>query len=112
MTYLEGKIFVTLRDVKYFPDNCANLFKLIKALKKVLKVLNDGIIVRLINKHVKLATDRVINAFDCCITAVVIKSNLLIILIMYSLMSRLVMKGFIILIIYIDFLGTAVKKHS
>jgi hypothetical protein len=48
------------------PSLCANLFSWNKALKKGFKVSNEGIILSLTNKHVKLTFDRVINAVDGC----------------------------------------------
>jgi hypothetical protein len=71
---INGKKFtVTLNDVKYMPSLCVNLFSLSKALKKGFKVGNDGIVVSLNYKHVKLTFERVINATDGCVTGVLMK---------------------------------------
>jgi hypothetical protein len=65
MTQVNGeKLTVTLNDVKYVPSLCVNLFSLNKALKKGFKVSNDGVVISLIYKHVKLTFDRVIYATD------------------------------------------------
>jgi hypothetical protein len=69
---------ITLNDVKYVPSLCVNLFSLNKALKKGFKDSNDGVVVSLNFKHVKLTFDRVIHATDGCVTEVLmepIKSN-------------------------------------
>jgi hypothetical protein len=50
-----------------------NLFSLNKALKKGFKLSNDGIIVSLNFKHVKLTFDRIINATDGCVTGLSMK---------------------------------------
>jgi hypothetical protein len=67
------KFTVTLNDVKYVPSLCVNLFFLNKALKKGFKVSNDGVVVSLNFKHVKLTFDCVINATDGCVTGVSMK---------------------------------------
>jgi hypothetical protein len=51
-----------------------NVFRLNKALKKGFKVSNDGFVVSLNFKHVKLTFDRVIHATDGCMTGVQMKS--------------------------------------
>ena len=74
VTQINGdKFTVTLNDVKYVPSLCVNLFSLNKALKKGFKVSNDGVVVRLNFKHVKLTFERVINATDGCVTGVSMK---------------------------------------
>jgi hypothetical protein len=60
------KFTVTLNNVKYVPSLCVNLFSLNKSLKKGFKVSNDGVVVSLNFKHVKLTFDRAINAKDGC----------------------------------------------
>jgi hypothetical protein len=75
VTQINGEKFtVTLNDVKYVPDLCVNSFSLNKALKKGFKVSNDGVVVSLNIKHVKLTFDRVINATDGCVTGVSMKT--------------------------------------
>jgi hypothetical protein len=64
---------ITLKDVKYVPSLCVNLFSLNKALKKGFKVSNDGVVISLPYKHVKLTFDRVIYATDGCVTGVLMK---------------------------------------
>jgi hypothetical protein len=64
---------VTLNYVNYVPSLCENLFSLNKALKKGFKVSNDGVVVSLTYKHVKLIFDCVINATDGCVTGVLMK---------------------------------------
>jgi hypothetical protein len=73
-TQINGEKFtVTLNNVKYMPSLCVNLFSLNKALKKGFKVSNDGVVVSLNFKHVKLTFDRVFNAMDGCVTGVSMK---------------------------------------
>jgi hypothetical protein len=67
------KFTVTLNDVKYVPSLCVNLFNLNKALKKGFKVSNNGVVVSLNFKHVKLTFDRIIIATDGCLTGVSMK---------------------------------------
>jgi hypothetical protein len=75
VTQINGEKFtVTLNDVKYVPSLCVNLFSLNKALKKGCKVSNDGVVVSLNFKHVKLTFDRIINATDGCVTGVSMKA--------------------------------------
>jgi hypothetical protein len=62
-----------MNDVKYVPSLCVNLFSLNKALKKGFEVSNDGVVVSLNYKHVKLTFDRVIYAMDGCVTGVLMK---------------------------------------
>ena len=58
VTQLDGKKFViTLTNVKYVPEICANLFSLNKALKNGFKLSNSDIIVSLTKKHVTLTFD-------------------------------------------------------
>jgi hypothetical protein len=64
------KFTVTLNNIKYVPGLCVNLFCLNKALKKGFKVSNDGVVISLNFKHVKLTFGRVINATDGCVTGV------------------------------------------
>jgi hypothetical protein len=74
VTQFNGEKFtVTLNDIKYVPSLCVNLFSLNKALKKGFKVSNDGVVVSLNYKYVKLTFDRVIHATDGCVTGVVMK---------------------------------------
>jgi hypothetical protein len=74
VTQINGEKFtVTLNDVKYVPSLCVNLFSLNKALNKGFKVSNDGVVVSLNYKHVKLTFDRVIHATDGCVTGVSMK---------------------------------------
>jgi hypothetical protein len=74
VTQINGEKFtVTKNDVKYVPSLCLNLFSLKKALKKGFKVSNDGVVVSLNYKHVKLAFDRVIHATDGCVTGVLME---------------------------------------
>jgi hypothetical protein len=67
------KFTVTLNDVKYVPNLCANLFSLNKALKKGFKFSHDDIVVSLNCKHVKLIIDCVINAKDGYVTEILMK---------------------------------------
>jgi hypothetical protein len=74
VTQINGeKVTVKINDVKYVPRLCLNLFSLNKALKKGLKVSNDGVVVSLNYKNVKLTFDRVIHATDGCMTGVLMK---------------------------------------
>jgi hypothetical protein len=74
VTQINGEKFtVTINDVKYVPSLCVNLFSLNKVLKKGFKVSNDGVVVSLNLKHVKLTFDRVINATDGCVTGFLMK---------------------------------------
>jgi hypothetical protein len=78
MIQINGEKFtVTLNDVKYVPSLCVNSFSLNKALKKGFKVSNDGVVVSLNYKHVKLAFNRVIHAIDGCVTGVLMKPILI-----------------------------------
>jgi hypothetical protein len=65
-----------MNDVKYVPSLCVNLFSLNIALKKNFKVSNDGVIINLNYKHVKLTFDCGIHATDGCVTGVSMKSIL------------------------------------
>jgi hypothetical protein len=77
VTQINGEKFtVTMSDVKYVPSLCVNLFSLTKTLKKGFKVSNDGVVVSLNYKHVKLTFDCVIHATDGCVTGVLMKSIL------------------------------------
>jgi hypothetical protein len=69
----EEKSTVTMNDVKYVPSLCVNLFILNKPLKKGFKVSNDGVVVNLNYKHVKLTFDHVIYATNGCVTGVLMK---------------------------------------
>jgi hypothetical protein len=74
VTQINGEKFtVTLNNVKYVPSPCVNLFSLNKALKKDFKFSNDGVVVSLNFKHVKLTFDRIINATDGFVTGVSMK---------------------------------------
>jgi hypothetical protein len=66
----EEKFTITLNDIKYVPSLCVILFSLNKALKKGFKVSNDGVVISLTYKHVKLTFDRVIHATHGCVTEV------------------------------------------
>jgi hypothetical protein len=67
-TQINGeKLTITLNDVKYVLSLCVNLFSLNKALKKGFKVSNDGVVINLNYKNVKLTFDRVIHATDGCV---------------------------------------------
>jgi hypothetical protein len=62
VTQVNGeKLTITLNDVKHVPNLCENLFGFNKALKKGFKVSNDGVIISLTYKHVKLTFDHVIH---------------------------------------------------
>jgi hypothetical protein len=50
------------------PSLCVNSFSLNEDLKKGFKVSNDGVVIILNYKHVKLTFDCVIHATDCCVT--------------------------------------------
>jgi hypothetical protein len=69
----EEKLTITLNDVNYVPSLCVNLFSLNKALKKGFKVSNDGVVINLTYKHVKLIFVRVIHATDGCVTGFLMK---------------------------------------
>jgi hypothetical protein len=78
VTQVNGEnLTIMLNDVKYVPSLCANLFSLNKALKKGFKVCNDGVVISLNYKHVKLKFDRVIHATDGCVTGVLMKPILI-----------------------------------
>jgi hypothetical protein len=64
---------VTMNVVKYVPSLCVNFFSLNKGLKKGFKLSNDGIVVSLNYKHVKLTFDHVIHATDGCVTGILMK---------------------------------------
>jgi hypothetical protein len=70
VTQLDGRKFVvTLKNVKYVPEICSNMFSLNKALKNALKLTNDD--VSLTKKHVTLTFDCVIKMLDdACVTGV------------------------------------------
>jgi hypothetical protein len=74
VTQINGEKFtITLNDVKYVPNLCVNSFSLNKELKKVFKVSDDGLVISLNYKNVKLTFDRVIHATDGCVTGVLMK---------------------------------------
>jgi hypothetical protein len=78
VTQINGEnLTIILNDVKYVPSICVNLFILNKALKKGFKVSNDGLVISLTYKHVKLTFDRVIHATDDCVTGVLMKPILI-----------------------------------
>jgi hypothetical protein len=53
VTKLNGRKFVvTLKNVKYVPEICSNLYSLNKALKNGFKLINDEVIVSITKKHV------------------------------------------------------------
>jgi hypothetical protein len=67
-------LYGRIREImKYVPSLCVNLFSLNKVLKKGFKVSNDGVVVSLNYKHVKLTFDRVIHATDGSVTGVSMK---------------------------------------
>jgi hypothetical protein len=62
---LDGRKFVvTLKNVKYVPEICSNLFSLNKPLKNGFKLTNDEVIISITKKHVTLTFDRVIKILD------------------------------------------------
>jgi hypothetical protein len=67
------KLTITLNDVKYVPNLFMSLFSLIKSPKKDFKVSNEGVVISLTYKYVKLTFDRVIHAADACLNGVSIK---------------------------------------
>jgi hypothetical protein len=68
VTQVNGeKLTITLNDVKYVPSLC------VKTLKEGFKVSNDGVVISLTYKHVKLTLDRVIHATDGFVTGVLMK---------------------------------------
>jgi hypothetical protein len=69
----EEKLIITLKDVKYVPSLCVNLFSLNKALKKGFKVSYDRVVICLNYKHVKLTFACIIHATDGCVTGVLMK---------------------------------------
>jgi hypothetical protein len=74
VTQINGEKFtLTMNDVKYVPSLCVSLFSLNKSLKKGFKVSNDGVVVSLTSKHVKLNFDSVIHVTDGCVTGVLMK---------------------------------------
>jgi hypothetical protein len=74
VTQINGEKFTMIMNVvNYVPRLCVNLFSLNKALNKGFKVSNDGVVVSLNYKHVKLTFDRVIHATDGCVTGVSMK---------------------------------------
>jgi hypothetical protein len=74
VTQVNGeKLTITLNDVKYVPSLWVNLFSLNKELKKGFNVCNNGVVISLNYKHVKLTFDRVIHATDGCVTGVSMK---------------------------------------
>jgi hypothetical protein len=70
----QEKLTITLNDVKCVPSLCLNLFSLNKTLKKGFKISNDGVVISLNYKHIKLTFDRVIHATDGYVTGVLMKS--------------------------------------
>jgi hypothetical protein len=71
VTQINGERFtVTINDVKYVQSLCVNLFCLNKSLKKGFKVSNDGLVMSLKYKHVKLTFDRLIHTTDGYVTEV------------------------------------------
>jgi hypothetical protein len=74
VTQINGEKFtLTLNNIKYVPSLCVDLFSLNKAFKKGFKVIDDGVVVSLNYKHVKMAFDHVNNATDGCVTGVSMK---------------------------------------
>jgi hypothetical protein len=70
---VQENLTITLKYVKYVPSLCVSLFSLNKPLKKGFKVSNDGVVVSLNFKHVKLKFDHVIHDTDGCVTGVLMK---------------------------------------
>jgi hypothetical protein len=65
---------VSLKNVKFVPGICSNLFSLNKDLINGFTLANVGVIVILTKKHVTLMFDVVIKTFgDGCVTGVVMK---------------------------------------
>jgi hypothetical protein len=75
VTQLDGRKFVvSLKNVKFVPGICSNLFSLNKALMNGFTLANDGVIVSLTKKHVTLTFDIVIKTVgDGCVTGVMMK---------------------------------------
>jgi hypothetical protein len=75
VSQLDGRKFVvTLKNVKYVPEICSNLFSLKKALKNGFKLTNDEVIVCITKKHVTMTFDRVIKSLDDgCVTGVMMR---------------------------------------
>jgi hypothetical protein len=68
------KFIVTLKNVKYIPEICSNLFSLNKALKNGFKLSNNDVIVSLTKKHVTLTFNHVIKTLnDGCVTRVMMR---------------------------------------
>jgi hypothetical protein len=75
VTQLDGRKFVvSLKNIKFVPGICSNLFSLNKALMNGFTLANDGVIVSLTKKQVTLTFDVVIKIVgDGCVTSVVMK---------------------------------------
>jgi hypothetical protein len=93
------------------PSLFVNLFSLKKAMKKGFKVSNDGVVISLNYKQVKLTFDCVIHATDGCVTGVLMKpilNNYINEFANASISTKEVM----ISIICISYLKITVKKYS
>jgi hypothetical protein len=65
---------VSLKNVKFVPGICSNLFSLNKALMNGFTLSNNGVTVSLSKKHVTLTFDVVIKTVgDGCVTGVMMK---------------------------------------
>jgi hypothetical protein len=70
----ERKVVVSLKNVKFVPGICSNLFSLNKALMNGFTLANYGVIVSLTKKHVTLKFDVLIKTVgDGCVTGVMMK---------------------------------------
>jgi hypothetical protein len=68
------KVVVSLKNIKFVPGICSNLFSLNKALMNGFTLANDGVIVSLTKKHVTLTFDVLIKTVgDGCVTGVMMK---------------------------------------
>jgi hypothetical protein len=75
VTQIDGRNFVvSLKNVKFVPEICSNLFSLNKALMNGFILANDGVIASLTKKQVTLIFDVVIKTVgDGCVTGVMMK---------------------------------------
>jgi hypothetical protein len=75
LTQLDGRKFVvSLKNVKFVPGICSNLFSLNKAFMNGFTLTNDGVIFSLTKKNVTLTFDVLIKTIgDGCKTGVVMK---------------------------------------
>jgi hypothetical protein len=67
VTKLDGRKFVvSLKNVKFVPEICSNLFNLNKALMNGFTLANDGVIVGITKKHVTLTFEVLIKTVGKC----------------------------------------------